>query len=157
MKEEHSEDRPRGPVPPALYPAAGIVVGYFLQRFLPLPQPTSTTFTITAWVLFGLALVLLLWSLSTLRKFNTTVLPHRASHHLVTSGPFRLSRNPIYLGFLLLVLASGLATGNIWTLLTTPLIMWLLSRYAIGPEEHHLRTVFADDYRDYAAKVRRWI
>lgn len=151
------ENGPDIPFPPAIYPALAIGAGYFLQRFIPLPQPAHTSFTITGSVFFVVGIVLIGWSLSTLRKFKTTALPHQPAKCLVNTGPYRFSRNPIYLAFILLTLASAVATGNLWTLLTLPIVMVLLSIYAIRPEEKHLQITFGANYKDYAHRVRRWL
>lgn len=155
-----SDSRPPGPdvgLPPALYPALAIGGAYLLQQYLPLPRPTLALYANSAWVVFGLSLGLIFWSLLSLRKFRTTAIPHHASTCLVTSGPYRRSRNPIYLGFLLLMLASGLGTGNMWAVLFMPLVMILLTRYAIIPEEHYLQNRFGENYQTYCRSVRRWL
>jgi protein-S-isoprenylcysteine O-methyltransferase Ste14 len=151
------ENGPDIPFPPAIYPALAIGASYFLQRFIALPQPVHPSFTIAGWVFFVVGIVLIGWSLSTLRKFKTTALPHQPAKFLISTGPYRFSRNPIYLAFILLTLASAVATGNLWTLLTLPFVMVLLSIYAIRPEEKHLQITFLDDYKEYARRVRRWL
>ena len=148
---------PKIPFPPAIYPALSIGGGYFLQRFIPLLQPSHTSFTTTGWVIFVSGMLLLVWSITTLRKFKTTTMPHHPAKYLVTTGPYRFSRNPIYLAFLLLTLASALATGNLWILLSLPVVMWALAIYAIHPEESHLKQTFEDSYIEYSRKVRRWV
>lgn len=156
-REKAQQDDPLVPFPPAVYPALGIVSGYFLQRLLPLPQPTHNSFEISGWVIFSISILLIIWSLTTLRKFKTTAMPHRSAKHLVTVGPYRFSRNPVYLAFILLTLASALATGNLWILLSLPVISMLLATYAIVPEEKHLQKMAGDSYAEYSRKVRRWL
>ncbi|RLA45498.1 MAG: isoprenylcysteine carboxylmethyltransferase family protein [Gammaproteobacteria bacterium] len=156
-QENPQQDAPQVPFPPAVYPALAIVGGYFLQRLLPLPQPTHTSFEVTGWVIFSVGILLIIWSLSTLRKFQTTAMPHHSAKHLVTVGPYRFSRNPVYLAFILLTLASALATGNLWILLSLPVISILLATYAIVPEERHLQQMAGDRYTEYSRKVRRWL
>ena len=148
---------PNIPCPPAIYPALAIGLGYFLQRFVPLPQPAHDSFHFSGFVFFGAGVLLLGWSLRSLQKFKTTALPHRAASHLVSSGPYRFSRNPIYLAFLLLVMASALTTGNLWILISVPAVMVLLSIYVIHPEEVHLRLAFGEKFAAYSFKVRRWL
>ena len=150
-------DAPKIPFPPAIYPVSSIAGGYFLQRFIPLPQPSDTSFTIIGSVIFVISILLLVWSITTLRKFKTTTMPHHPAKYLVTTGPYRFSRNPIYLAFLLLTLASALATGNLWILLSLPVVMLTLAIYAVHPEESHLKQTFGDSYIEYSRKVRRWI
>lgn len=155
--QPYHHKEPDIPLPPAIYPVLAISSGYFLQRFAPLPQPAHASFLIVGSVFFVVGIVLIGWSIITLRKFNTTILPHQPAKHLISTGPFRFSRNPIYLAFLLLALASAVSTGNLWTLLMLPIIMMLLSCYAIRPEEIHLQLTFADDYEVYFREVRRWL
>lgn len=168
MNEEHlskqdingqqlPDNGPDIPFPPAIYPALAIGAGYFLQGFIPLPRPTHTSFTILGSVLFVLGVLLIGWSLVWLQKFKTTALPHQPAKCLVSSGPYGFSRNPVYLAFLLLTLASAVATGNLWTLMMLPIVMALLSIYAVNPEEIHLQNTFPDDYKDYTHRVRRWL
>ncbi len=156
MNDQTPEDHPNVRLPPALYPALGIGAGYLLQRYMPLPLPTLPVFQVAAWVLFTAGILLIVWSLITLRKFKTTAIAHLASRCLVTSGSYSFSRNPIYLSFLLLVLASALGIGNAWILIACPIVMTLLSRYAISAEEQHLQNRFGDEYANYQRRVRRW-
>lgn len=158
-QQQAPSTRPPGPevgVPPALYPALAIGAAYFLQQYVPLPRPTLAVYANTAWVVFVLGLGLIFWSLLSLRKFRTTAIPHQPSTCLVTTGPYRRSRNPVYLGFLLLMLASGLGAGNMWILLFLPIVMTLLTRGAIIPEEQYLLHRFTEDYENYKRSVRRW-
>ncbi len=156
MNDQPPEDHPDVRRPPALYPVLGMGAGYLLQRYLPLPLPTLPVFQVAAWVLFTAGILLIVWSLITLRKFNTTAIAHLASRCLVTSGSYGFSRNPVYLAFLLLMLASALGVGNAWILIACPIVMILLSRYAIHPEENHLQKRFGDQYANYQRRVRRW-
>ena len=156
MNEQADPNVPLVSVPPAIYPACSIGGGYLLQRLIPLPQPTAGTFEIPGGVLLVIATLLIIWSIITLRKASTTILPHQSARCLVTAGPFRFSRNPIYLAFMLLVLSSALAMANLWMLMSLPVVMWLLSSYAIRPEEEHLQHQFGDNYTAYSGQVRRW-
>ena len=157
MNSESAGDGPEITFPPAFYPLSGIGAGFFIQRLVPLPVGTHTVFETSSWLSFGISILLITWSLLTLKKFHTTAMPHLAAQQLITTGPYRFSRNPVYLAFLLLVLASALATGNVWIVLTLPIIMLLLIKRAIEPEEAHLRDRFGAQYELYKQKVRRWL
>ena len=157
MSEKETPDGPQVATPPALYPALGIGIAYFLQLYLPLYLPGSIALKAAAWCVFVLALLLIGWALTTLRKFKTTTLAYQASRYLVTTGPYRFSKNPMYLGFILLMVASALATANAWILLSIAPTLWLLSVYTIGPEEDFLRKQFGSSYQNYSVKVRRWL
>jgi len=93
----------------------------------------------------------------TLARHETTILPHRAARMLVTNGPYRWSRNPIYLAHLALVFASGLIFASPFILALTPVLALAILKLAIEPEERHLMARFGDDYRAYLAQTPRWL
>ena len=106
----------------------------------------------------GLAgIALLVWAAMTLRRHDTTILPDKPADALVTEGPYRARRNPIYIAHVLILLGIAEATRNIWfAFLTVPyvaLVTWL----AVLPEERHLEARFGEAYRAYKARTRRWI
>lgn len=106
----------------------------------------------------GLAgIALIVWASWTLRRHGTTILPDKAADALVTDGPFRFRRNPIYIGHVLALLGVAEVTHNIWFAILAaayvPLVTWL----AVLPEERHLEERFGDAYRDYKSRTRRWI
>lgn len=150
------------PMPPAIYPLICVGGSYFLNKYIPLTAPAFLTAEpaindkLAAVALIG-SLLLIAWSIIALRQNKTTLLPHRAVTNLVTSGPFHYSRNPIYLGFSLLLLAMFFSTLNVWLAILLPLNVWLLQQYVILPEEKHLKERFAVDFEDYQSQVRRWI
>ena len=150
------------PLPPAIYPLICVVGGYFLNKYIPLTAPDFLTVEpaindkLAAAVLIS-SLLLIVWSIRTLRGNKTTLLPHRAVTTLVTSGPFHYSRNPIYLGFTFLLLAMFFSTLNVWLAILLPLNIGLLQYYVILPEEKHLKQRFDADFQDYQSRVRRWV
>lgn len=108
-------------------------------------------------VLIGLALCIDLWAMKTLYDARTTILPNRGSTHLVTQGPFRYSRNPIYVANMLLMIGMGLFAANGWLLLLAPIDGVLTHFLAVKREENHLIALFGYQYENYCRKVRRWI
>ncbi len=82
--------------------------------------------------------------------------PQRAST-LVTSGVFRFSRNPMYLGLLLLLIAWGLVVQNVAAFVVLPAFVIYMSRYQIRPEERALASLFGSDFDAYRQRVRRWL
>jgi protein-S-isoprenylcysteine O-methyltransferase Ste14 len=106
----------------------------------------------------GLAGILLMaWSIITLRRARTTVMPNEAASNLVTDGPFRFRRNPIYLADMLILLGIAELMRNIWLVLLTPVFGILVTWLAIIPEERHLEARFGDTYRAYKERTRRLI
>jgi protein-S-isoprenylcysteine O-methyltransferase Ste14 len=91
------------------------------------------------------------------RRARTSPFPWDASNALVTEGPYRYTRNPMYLGLAALVLATAGFTGSLWPVLTLPVAIALVVVFAIRPEERYLEARFGDAYRAYRARVRRWL
>ncbi|MGF2736266.1 methyltransferase family protein [Marinobacter sp. DUT-1] len=93
------------------------------------------------------------------RSAGTTVdprTPHEADA-LVVKGVYRYTRNPMYLGFLLMLVAWGLFLGSVFAALLLPLFIVYMNRFQILPEERHMRSLFGEAYDLYASQVRRWL
>ncbi|MGF1716266.1 isoprenylcysteine carboxylmethyltransferase family protein [Photobacterium chitinilyticum] len=91
-------------------------------------------------------------------KVRTTVNPHNPhkASSLVTSGIYRFSRNPMYLGLVLLLIAAFLYLSTFSSLVMIPLFIFYMNNFQIGPEEDVLEALFGDEYRQYCEQVRRW-
>lgn len=146
------------PWPPILLVAviaAAIVLGYVA----PLPWPGLDDFA--ARIIgrsIGIAgILLLIWAILTLRRNDTTVLPDVGASHLVTTGPYRRFRNPIYLADTMILLGAAELTKNVWLVAAAAIFVALVTWLAILPEERHLESRFGEAYADYKAKSRRWI
>ena len=112
-----------------------------------------------SWVIFWMGVVIGISAVYSFKKAQTTVdplQPDKASR-LVTSGMYRYSRNPMYLGMLLVLLALGIRMGNLYTLLVPPGYIWYITRFQIKPEEEVLEQLFRDEFLGYMSTVRRWI
>lgn len=144
-------------LPPAPY-AAALLGGWWLDRNVhALALDGGAMLPVLGWLLVGIGLALFGWTLWTFARHRTTVNPYRAASTLCTEGPFRFSRNPIYLGDWLLLAGVALLLETAWPLLFAPLI-WVVLRYGvIRHEEAHLEARFGDSYRAYKARVRRWL
>ncbi len=92
-----------------------------------------------------------------MRRARANIQPHRAATALVTTGPFALSRNPIYLANTVLIAGAGLAFGNPWLLLMAAVTARLVSLLAIRREEEHLATRFGEAWTAYAQHTPRWL
>lgn len=151
------KDRPnRLPWPPVLLGIA-IICGFVLRYLAPLTFANTPLVQSVGVLLIGGALALDVWASLTFRKARTTILPHRGTEALVTVGPFKVSRNPIYLGNLMILCGLGLLAGSLWhTALVAPLAL-AIKQLAIAREELHLATKFPEEWAAYASKVRRWI
>lgn len=107
-------------------------------------------------ILVALGLGVIFWTALTLRRHRTTFIPHRQASHLVTAGPFRFSRHPIYLADLILLLASGFLMGSGWAFLFAPCLALVLRQIFMIPEEKMLQECFPEDFRVWSSSVRRW-
>lgn len=97
------------------------------------------------------------WTLLVMAASRTAVLPGGATRTIVDRGPFRLSRNPLYVGLIALDLGITLVWTSVWALLFVPAGIALLIYGAILPEERYLSTKFGAEYDAYRRKVRRWL
>ncbi|XHB98994.1 isoprenylcysteine carboxylmethyltransferase family protein [Nitratireductor sp. ac15] len=148
----------RFPWPPVIYLAA-IAIAATLGVFYPLgwfgPPLADILFAIGCLLIVGFV-ILDVQAMRTLRRAGTAILPTRGADALVTSGPFAISRNPIYLGNSMLLAGIALVSGNPWFLLLLAIACFLTQKLAIEPEERHLAVRFGKKYRDYQKRVRRW-
>jgi protein-S-isoprenylcysteine O-methyltransferase Ste14 len=90
-------------------------------------------------------------------RAGTTVKPFQESSALITTGVYRLSRNPMYLGLVLLVLGIAVITGSLTPLVVVPILAFLLDRDFIAAEERMLEERFGPVWLEYKKSVRRWI
>lgn len=146
------------PWPPVLYGLA------FFSAFLlgeiagfPVPRMHAAFGWIIGAALTVAAVSLDIWAIKTLLESGTTIMPHRATAHLVTRGPFRYTRNPIYLGYTLATVAFGLMTANSWFYVAAVFAAIVTTFVAIRREERHLQARFGCDFESYCRRTRRWI
>ncbi len=108
-------------------------------------------------VLFTISGVIAGWSLFIFHKAHTTTTPGEKSAMLVTWGPYRLSRNPMYVSLTLAYLGEAGMLAQIWPLVVLPFTLVYINWIVIPLEETKLKEVFAEKYERYCASVRRWI
>jgi protein-S-isoprenylcysteine O-methyltransferase Ste14 len=144
-------------VPPPLYYIAGFLVGVGLELAFPIDRPPAaiTVIGVTA----GVALWLALDGAAMLRfrRAGTSMSVNEPTTALVTSGPYRFTRNPMYLGMACLYIALAIAFGVIWGLIVLPIVLFAVDRLVIAREEPYLEAEFGERYRDYKLRVRRWL
>jgi len=106
-------------------------------------------------VLAGIALML--WAVAHFRRHNTSVVPHQLPDRIITTGPFARSRNPIYLGDVLVLIGVILWQGAFVCLVLVPVFMAILLRRFIAPEEARMKQNFAGEYDAYTEITPRWL
>lgn len=149
----------RFPWPPIIYLAA-IAVSIALWILYPLPwfgSPLSDILFAVGWLAIIAVVAIDFSAMRTLARANTTIMPNKASAHLVTDGPFSFTRNPIYLANTLLMIGVAMISGIIWFVLFGLIAAFITQKLAIEREEKHLGARFGKRYFDYAKRVRRWI
>jgi protein-S-isoprenylcysteine O-methyltransferase Ste14 len=153
----HSADHAGVRLPPPLIYVVLFGIGLALHQFVPLAFPPAALARLAALMLLGAGIVLLVSSNVLFRRAHTSLVPVRPATALVLGGPYRLTRNPMYLGLLCVYLALALWFGLGWPLLLAPIVVLAVQRLAIAKEEQYLDQKFGDAYRAYRSRVRRWI
>ena len=145
-------------IPPLIY-ATMFGIGLLMQHFLPMAQ-TALTGTIAQFVgtLFMSASAILAgWSFASFWHARTSLLPIQPSRALVTTGPYRFIRNPMYASLACLHAGLAIWLDVFWALLFLPAVLVLVQNLVIAGEERYLEQKFGDEYRRYKACVPRWI
>ena len=147
----------RRPILPPVYFLASILLMLALHHLVPVVDWISGAgrWAGSSIVLGGLSLTLTCASMFCRRQ--TTIKPFEESSELVTQGPFRFSRNPMYLGLATTLLGVALLLGSVSPLAVVPLFVAALTTRIIVKEERMLEARFGEPYRDYRRRVRRWI
>ena len=155
--EPPTHDSPGVVAPPPLVYLCGLTIGFALEAVLPSAHVPS----LAEWVL-GCALLVaggaLAYSfLTTFRRAGTPVDPGESARTLVTGGPYRLTRNPGYLGMALAYAGIAVASGALWLFVPLVPVLAVIDRGVIAREERYLARKFGAEYTDYRARVRRWL
>ncbi|MCC8669852.1 isoprenylcysteine carboxylmethyltransferase family protein [Xanthomonas arboricola] len=140
--------------------ALALGVGAWLQSALRLPLPAPTPLAwieLAGGVIACLGLVLALSCFILFARRRTTIMPSGHPSRLVLDGPYRFTRNPMYLALVLSYVGLCLQLGLLWAVALLPLPWLALQRYVIPFEEARLRNEFGRQYSAYCARVRRWL
>ncbi len=142
---------------PPIIAVTAVALSLLAGLFFSPPFPQGPAYRSIGMLIVVIVIAIDLWSIMTLRAAHTTVMPTRKSTNLVTTGPFRLSRNPIYVGNILLLIGLALILANAWFILFAVLAAFAIRKIAIEREEQHLLAIFGAEYEAYCRRVRRWI
>ncbi len=161
METEQQQDSAAVRVIPPAVPLVTVLVGIGLNYLWPIDLEFALLAPQRYWVggliLAGSLPGLGLWSILLVRRTGQNVSPWTPTPEIVESGPFRVTRNPMYLMMVLVCVGIAIILGNVWILVLTPICGWVLQRFAIEPEEAYLERKFGDAYLAYKRRVRRWI
>jgi protein-S-isoprenylcysteine O-methyltransferase Ste14 len=145
--------------PPFLF-VAGFLAGLGLNALLPFPLvPGGATplSVFVGWGLVALALLLGAWAMFTFAGARTSILPHKPAAGVVEAGPYRYSRNPMYVALGLLYLGLALWLNVLWPVFLLPVVYVLLWSLVVEREERYLEEAFGETYVAYRSRVRRWL
>lgn len=131
----------------------------FINWLLPSWQIQHGLLKTLAIILVAIGLGIELYSVALFVKARTTVNPLKPdkAKTLVISGMYRVTRNPMYLGMLILLVGLVVWIGNVAAIPVLALFVWFITRFQIKPEEQALRGIFGQAFIDYENRVRRWI
>ena len=145
--------------PPVVF-AGGLLAGGLVQHFWPFPIVLSGFAGLLRGggiVVISLTSALALWSVHAMRIVGTSPNPVRPTTALTFAGPYRFTRNPMYLAFSLMSAGVAAVANALWPLLLVPLIVLAIHRFAIRPEERYLAGKFGPDYLAFKTRVPRWL
>ena len=150
-------DNPGVRFPPPLLYAAAVLAGWLIDRQWPLPIGAATPRLTLACVLIAVSVVLAVSSVGWFRRQHTSIVPIRPATTLVIAGPYRFTRNPMYVGMALLTVALGLLLNTGWPIVLLIPTLILVQLFVIAREERYLRRRFGAEYEAYTRQVRRWL
>jgi protein-S-isoprenylcysteine O-methyltransferase Ste14 len=144
--------------PPPLIYALWFGAGYLLDRWFPWPfggdglwRPVAGAALMAGGAVLALAAVLTFWGA------GTTILPIRTTTAVVGRGPYRFTRNPMYLAMAIAYAGLALVVDSVWPLLLLPGAILTVHRFVIRAEERYLSRKFGEQYEEYRRRVRPWI
>lgn len=152
-----SSDTPGVPMPPPFFFAIPLLLALALEW----AAPSSFVGGLARWLgggaLVAAGLALDVAGFVTQKRAGTDPIPFHPSTRVVSHGPYRFTRNPMYLGFLLWTLGLAVLFDSGWALLAAPLGLVLVERFVVAREERYLERKFGEEYLSYKRRVRRWL
>ena len=148
--------KPKWPMPPTLLGIA-IAAMIAVHCLLPVIRVIGWPWTLLGVVPIAFGVAWNIWADQLFKKHQTTVKPHVAPTTLVQAGPFRFSRNPMYVGMTAIVVGVAVGLGSLAPMAILVGFIALLAGVFVPMEERAMRQTFGDAWRDYAQRVRRWL
>ena len=142
---------------PPLLLLASLGVGFLSRWLAPLSVSTSTVPAMIGPAIVALAFAIFFWAVVTMLRGHASIPTNKPTDAIVAGGPFRFSRNPIYLSMILLQIGVGVWTKSLWFFVLAAISVALLTWGVIMREERYLEQKFGGKYLSYKSRVRRWI
>ncbi len=134
-----------------------LILSILFHFVFPLRTVLHAPFTFSGILIIGFGFILGFRSRALLLKNKTTLSPYESPTFLITTGPYRISRNPVYLAMTAMLFGSAVVMGTLITFIFTVLYILIIDTLFIPDEEQRLENIFGMEYRGYKKKVRRWI
>ena len=155
---DNTKDTAQVIIRPPLAWGLAVIAGLALNWLVPLPfLPADLPADWLGAVVFVLALALFAWAIVTITRAGSSVPTNRPTTAIVESGPYRFTRNPIYLGMFLGLIGVAIAFDNFWLLMMLVPFALVIRYGVVVREEAYLERKFSDVYRGYLSRVRRWL
>jgi protein-S-isoprenylcysteine O-methyltransferase Ste14 len=160
MAKEPQTDTPGVRILPPFVYLGGLIIGYAIWWFWPVPVvPAEWSFAIR--VTGGVAVVLGFWvmlsAVMAFRRIDEDPNPMEPTSTLTFDGPYRFTRNPMYVGMALILGGLALAGNALWPLVALVPVIWVIRTQVIAKEEHYLEAKFGGEYVAFKERVRRWL
>lgn len=135
----------------------GIAVAILLHLYLPVKTVIEYPWTLLGILMIVVGIVQFASAAMLFSRQKTDIRPAGTPTSLITSGPYRYTRNPIYGANMIVLLGVSFLLGSLSPFITIPLYFLIVNTFVVPLEEHMLRSVFGDAYLEYKKRVRRWI
>ncbi len=144
-------------IPPWVWFLLSLLAGLGLHRIVPLGFMPPEAGSIFGWVIVGLGMAILALSERQFARHRTSHDNRGITSALITTGPFRLSRNPVYLGLMIMLVGLAVTFNVLWLLISMPLAFLVIQFHVVPKEEACLQQLFPNTYTGYQSSVRRWL
>ena len=146
-------------IPPPIQALLSAIMMCLISRYFTHANFSLNGINIFALIFLIIAVIIIVLSMYKFRKIKTTINPLRPNKasSIVNTGIYEYTRNPMYLGLLLMLFSTALFIKNLISFLIIPLFILFITKNQILPEEEALENIFGEEYKNYKKKVRRWI
>jgi len=159
----HMPNKYGGPnirIPPAFY-VGGFLLGMWLESLVRIRivqnEASVRTLATVGWTIAILGLAFSVWGILTFQLHHTPMFPYGKATRVVQSGPYRFTRNPMYVGGAISYIGIAIAMNMVWPIILLPLVLAGLFVFVIREEEKYLGELFGDEYASFRKRVRRWL
>ena len=144
-------------IPPPAWFAIALALIVVLHRYFPIASLVPTPWHYAGIGIASLGVVIAVWSVALFRHIRTTIIPFQESTALITWGPYRFTRNPMYLSMAFFLLGAAFFVGSLSPFVVVPIFIVVIQKLFISREEPMLAERFPAEFPGYRRKVRRWL